>query len=215
MASESWNTLPDDYTKFIWCGQDEIQAAHIHYAAPLPEWKNQEVMCGQDDLVYQIYDDKRPDFIAQNDKIQSSGKYTWFFTYMTVDVETQYSADQLAVDVLACYNRAAKDDVQVRPNRFDASYRGGTFTFADADPKSIDRLVAKLAETKYVFVTWGTDAQVAGGSWCRIVFVVKPTATNVEAKIVVTGRLPTSDENNVDNMRVYIPSGVLYHRRMR
>jgi hypothetical protein len=45
-----------------------------------PPWTG--LMCGQDDIVYSTYDDKRPDFTGVGDKIQSSGKYTWFFTFL-------------------------------------------------------------------------------------------------------------------------------------
>jgi type II secretory pathway pseudopilin PulG len=198
MGKKSWETAtPQDYTKFVWCEPHPIPDPLVHISHVLvPDW--QELMRGQDDLVYTTYDDKRPDFLQNGEvKIQSSGKYTWFFTYLPMEEE-----DSVAVDVLACYNRVPDDDVQVQPSQFVASYRGGTFTFA-----GMNHLTERLADTKYVFVTWGPGTQVTGGAWCRIVFLDK--SNPADPKIVVTG----SDLSNGD-LHVYIPSGVLYHKRL-
>lgn len=201
--SDSWNTTPLpplDGTKFIWV--EPGKTVVINHIAYVSEQKWLELMRGQDDLVYKTYDDKRPDFIDQNGeiKIQSSGKYTWFFTYLPLEHE-----DTVTVDVLACYNRVSSDDVQVQPSQFTASYGGGgTFTFA-----GMNHLTERLADTKYVFVTWetGTPPEL-GGAWCKIVFLDKSNLSSPKA--IVTGNLP----DTASNIQVYIPSGVLYHKQV-
>ena len=170
--------------------------------------KWEELMRGQDDLVYSTYDDRRPDFSGQGGKIQSSGKYTWFFTFMP-ETEATYG---VSVDVLACYNRVPGDDQQVQPDGFMHSLNGGTFTL-DGNAE----LLELLSQTKYVLVTWErTVPNIVDGVWCRIIFVDR---SHPEApKIVVMGALPDLNtfnsglENN--NTHIYIPSGVLYHKRV-
>jgi len=78
--------------KFLWIEPREmVDPPHHIYCIgatfpPIPpnptpmEWS--ELMRGQDDLNYTTYDNKRPDFAKQKDKIQGSGKYTWFFTFL-------------------------------------------------------------------------------------------------------------------------------------
>jgi hypothetical protein len=159
-----------------------------------------ELMRGQDDLVYSTYDDRRPDFSGQGGKIQSSGKYTWFFTFMP---ETG-TEPKVAVDVLACYNRVPGDDQQVQPDGFMHSLNGGTFTLAGNA-----ELLELLSQTKYVLVTWERATNI-NGVWCRIIFVDR---SHPEApKIVVMGALPKLNEPDYNNVQVYIPSGVLYHK---
>jgi type II secretory pathway pseudopilin PulG len=107
-------------------------------------------------------------------------------------------------DILACYNRVPDDDRQIPiPNAdFSASLGGGTFTFPDASHLEL------LTQTKYVFVTWET-AQGLKGEWCKIVFVDK--SNSAIPKVIVTGNLSDVDDNDI---QVYIPSGVLYHKRV-
>ena len=84
--------------KFLWVeprrmniSPEHLSPEHLFYinrtstANPAARWEElmdewSELMRGQDDLVYSTYADKRPDFVGQNNKIQSSGKYTWLFT---------------------------------------------------------------------------------------------------------------------------------------
>jgi len=167
-------------------------------------------MQGEDDLVYTIHDHKRPDFSAQGGKIQSSGRYTWFFTFMP---ETG-TDPKVAVDVLACFNRIPEDDRQVQPSTFSPSRRGGTFTLDHTSidstlypNTSISDISGLLTQTKYVFVTWETSAGV-NGAWCRIVFVDRSLPSS--PKVIVTGNLTTIG----NNIQVYIPSGVLYHTQV-
>ena len=202
---------------FIWVEPREMTDPNEHIlcvGATFPpqtptsaEWS--ELMRGQDDLVYTSYDDKRPDFAGQNDKIQSSGKYTWFFTFLpTTDAAPKDAVpltdvnQTVTVDVLACYNRVPDDDRQVQPSAFVQSFGGGTFTLPHADHLEL------LTQTKYVFVTWGPPTQVEGGAWCKIVFVDKSDPDN--PKIVVAGHL----DGIGSDKQVYIPSGVLYHKRL-
>ena len=81
----SWQTVPAtatlDCTKFIWFEPQELLVSPLHIFHVL-DTRWQETMRGQDDLVFTPHDDKRPDFSGQANKIQSSGKYTWFFTYI-------------------------------------------------------------------------------------------------------------------------------------
>ena len=109
--------------------------------------------------------------------------------------------ENISFDVLACHSRVPGDDVQVTPRSFLPSLGGGTFTLPNTNH------LARLTETNYVFVTWGAPRppQVRGGAWCKIVFVDGP-------RIVVTGDLQDIREN--DDIRVYIPSGVLFHKRV-
>jgi len=185
-----------------------------------------EPMRGQDDLVYTIYPDQRPDFAKQNNKVQSSGKYTWFVTFLPqsandwdgtlrVECASVFVGNEVvplnnvkpAVDVLACYNRVPDDDRQLSVSpasncTFLPSLRGGTFTLPNASYLDL------LSHTKYVFVSWETAAGTTDGAWCKIVFVDKSPLAR--PKMIVTGDLPSA----ANNMHVYIPSGVLYRKRV-
>ena len=228
------NSPPEDSTlnctKFIWIEPREMFDPPNHIfcigatfrsakeisediqVSNLKDWA--EWMRGQDDLVYTTYGDKRPDFTGQGGKIQSSGKYTWFFTYLpkvtgsSVNLEEVPldNLDKVDVDILACYNRVPSDDKQIQCE-FTASLRGGTFTPGNTDAD----IVELLSQTKYVFVTWELNELVAGGSWCKIVFVDKSDPQ--KPKIIVTGALPDSADN-IYIYFVYIPSGVLYHKQL-
>ena len=199
-------------TKFIWYELGEMTDPPHHIfgvSTFMTEKKWDEVMCGQDDLVYTTYGDKRPDFAGQKDKIQSTKKYTWFFTFLPETATNPKDAVPLievkpyvAVDVLACYNRVPRDDTQVQPSDFAPSFGGGTFTF---DAPGLAEL---LTQTKYVFVTWEKTPELEG-AWCKIVFLDKS-----KPKIVVTGGLPDLTKDDYSNIQVYIPSGVLYHKRL-
>lgn len=200
-------------TKFIWVEPWGMQDPPYHIFCinsfvPADRWD--EVMRGQDDLDTVIYDDKRPELkFNKEGKPLSYGKYTWFFTYLPTTNDSSKNAVSLAnvdspvaVDVLACYNRVPSDDRQVQPNGFLPSQDGGTFSFPNT------ALVELLTQTKYVLVTWGTPTQVEGGAWCKIVFLDKSTP-----RIVVTGNLGAIS-GNITNIQIYIPSGVLYHKRL-
>ncbi|MDR0328968.1 MAG: hypothetical protein LBI05_11800 [Planctomycetaceae bacterium] len=183
-------------SKFVWFEPHDHTIVPSHMTYDIQKiW--QDIMRGQDDLVYTTYGDKRPDFAGQNNKIQSSGKYTWFFTYLPPE-----NTDKVDVDVLACYNRVPNSDVQVKCS-FSPSNRGGTLTGFDA--KDVER----LTETKYVFVSWGQEnGAVEGGAWCRIVFLDKASSN---PKAIVVGNLQTADKN----VHVYIPSGVMYCKQVK
>jgi len=201
-------------TKFIWVEPWGMRDPDYHIFCinsfvPLDKWD--EVMRGQDDLDYTIPVDERPELkFNKEGKPLSSGKYTWFFTYLP-KAESTYAGQMqdvplssvnspVAVDVLACYNRVASDDRQVQPNGFLPTQGGGTFTFSNTAH------VELLTQTKYVFVTWGSPTQVDGGAWCKIVFLDKSTP-----RIAVTGDLDAIS-NDVTKIQIYIPSGVLYHK---
>jgi hypothetical protein len=276
--------------RFLWIEPRAVEDPSYHIFRvdattfqPAERWL--ELMRGQDDLVYTTYADKRPDFAGQNGRIQSSGKYSWFFTFLpdsrqvrprtTVPNNVQigsvhiggipidptplfppvppqnrvplheayiqnYTPSHLefprrvhrfyvahavdvsgAVDVLACYNRVPSDDRQVRPIGFTSSRGGGTYTFSQASidndsypNTSISDISDLLSQTKYVFVTWGTPSQVAGGAWCRIMFVDR--SNPAEPKVIVTVARGVSETlpNTANDIQVHIPSGVLYHKRV-
>ena len=228
MVPESLQGGMPDYTKFAW-GEpypipDPNGLTHIWRVLMEEGWK--EHMRGQDDLVYSTYDDKRPDFVNQGGKIQSSGKYTWFFTYLP-----KVNEDEVNVDILACYNRVPEDDRQVLitngngdgngegngHDRYSISRGGSRFTLPDASHLEL------LTQTKYVFVTWESDVlPVIGGAWCRIVFLDKSNPSHPQ--IIVTGNglrrlrdiLNRDVEGVQDTLQIwmYIPSGVLYHRQV-
>lgn len=91
-----WQTVPPmttlDCTKFALFEPCE-PLAPPHHIVHVLDIRWQEIMRGRDDLVYTLHDDKRPDFSGQAGKIQSSGKYTWFFTYLpqSLDSYLQYA----------------------------------------------------------------------------------------------------------------------------
>jgi len=124
----------------------------------------------------------------------SSGPYFTDAVCPTVDV-----------DVLACYNRVPTDDKQVACT-FSRSLRGGTFTLPDAS------LLELLTQTKYVFATWETGG-VVDGVWCKIVFVDK--SDQLKPKMIVTTVVPGKQDVMPSTVQVYIPSGVLYHKRLQ
>ncbi|MCL2006159.1 MAG: prepilin-type N-terminal cleavage/methylation domain-containing protein [Planctomycetaceae bacterium] len=180
---------------FVWVEpyqREPVDQLPIAFAS-IENWT--EMMRGQDDLLYTAHGDRRPDFPA--DKVQSSGKYTWFFTFQPTGADGNVS-----VDVLACYNRVPTDDAWLEPGRYHSALGGGTFIFYNPP----DKLAERLSQTKYVLATWTRPSGLAG-AWCRIVFLDNSRPAN--PSIVVTGDLPTG-EGDYDNMQVYIPNGVLY-----
>jgi type II secretory pathway pseudopilin PulG len=245
-------------TRFLWFeprGSDAFPPNLVHIF-PLSSFqpvqarqelikKWEEPMRGHDDLVYSTYDHKRPDFAGQNDKVQSSGKYNWFFTLMPSPADDWHRSTNVRihstcgcrykesiefslsiplgrdmvlvsdvngivtpVDILACYNRVPDYDRQVSipSGNFTPSSRGGTITFSNVGADIVDR----LTQTKYVFVSWKESSKTRG-AWCKIVFLDKDVLSNRNPQIVVTGNL----QNVGENIRVYIPNGVLYHKRLR
>lgn len=127
-------------------------------------------------------------------------------TYLTSSVGSYTAiAHDSPVDVIACYQRAPDEDMLAVPADFDITYspasRSGTITFHDS------KFLQALQTTKYVFLTWGTDHALVGGTWCRIVFLAK----GEQPKIIITGDLSSISTNN---LHVYIPSGAVYHKHI-
>ena len=183
---------------FVWVepyNKEPIEQMPISFVS-VEDWT--EIMRGQDDLVYTTHGDRRPDFPA--DKVQSSGRYTWFFTFQPTSTNGNVS-----VDVFACHNRMPSDDVWRQPDQYRPSSGGGMFIF-DNPP---DNLVERLAQTKYILLTW-EDSSGPAGAWCRIVFL--DNSQPASPSIVVTGDLPMLDEYG--NMQVYVPNGVLYRKNI-
>jgi type II secretory pathway pseudopilin PulG len=191
------NIAADD-TKFIWFEPNKTPVADSPITVVAdPKWR--EIMRGQDDLDYKRYSGKDPDFADEPKQMMSTGSYTWFFTFLPPPDEEKTTV----VDVLACYRRVSDDDVQAADCAFVPSNGGGMFMFPDAT------YLERLTETKYVFATWtaGTPSKLSG-AWCKIVFVDKSNSASPRA--IVTGNLP----KDKDVLHVYIPSGVLYHKRI-
>jgi len=204
-------------TKFLWIEPRAMldPPQHIFCIGTLfePQEKWSELMRGQDDIEFKINGNDRPYF--HDGKIQSSGRYTWFFTYLPQPIDG-FTGNRSAVpfndlkstvdvDILACYNRLPSDDVQVPSDDFSPSLGGGTFTLDNTG-----NLAELLTSTNYVFVTWGTTPQELGGAWCKVLFLDKSEPATL--KLVVMG--VTGDLNIGNNVQVYVPSGVLYHKRV-
>jgi len=213
-----WGGTPWDDTEFVWVEprKPTTMSAIQHIiridAAVDPNGDWAELMRGEDDLVYTTHDHRRPDFSGQGGVIQSSGRYTWFFTF-----KPEAAVDEVPVDVLACFNRIPEEDRQVSipPGAFSPSRRGGTFSLPTSEHSEL------LSQTRYVFVTWeetATPNLVDNGAWCRIIFVDRSSPPGL--RMIVTGALPNLNEQDAGgspiytNIHVYIPSGVLYHKRV-
>ena len=83
-----------DCTKLVWF--EPYKVPHDHdYIAFIQRSGWEERMRGRDDLVFTAHRDRRPDFTGQDDRIESSGKYTWFFTYKPEVDWTKYLQQQL------------------------------------------------------------------------------------------------------------------------
>jgi hypothetical protein len=161
----------------------------------LPLW--QERLTGQDDLVYTTHSDKRTDFSGQNNKVLSSGQYTWFFMFRPqfddnpVNVGSTESwawdDDVLStadVDILACYNRTPGETKTVYAryvsstntgDDYNPLLNGAAITFRSDSAEALD-----VSKTKYIFISWprfkGTAAlHHVEGCWCRII-----NATEIE-----------------------------------
>jgi hypothetical protein len=119
---------------------------------------------------------------------------------------TDAVAPTVDVDILACYNRVPSEDQQVQCT-FTPSRGGGSFT-----SPSLAGHLELLTQTKYVFATWGTPEQVEDGVWCKVVFVDKSNRAN--PKIIVTTVTDKAIPSDPNTVQVYIPSGVLYHKRL-
>jgi len=259
-----------NFTRFIWFDSRESDLSDLSHVFPIssfepvPQRRNlisrwAEPMRGQDDLLYTIGSNRRPEFA--NNNVLSSGKYTWFFTYSpqpgtwngrihppsrlawcdcgsgtirqsvsilvgdypTHDFVLLENLNPTATaDVLACHNRVHGDDVQIQipPGNFTRSLGGATITLPGIvtfGGRQVD-VVERLTQTNYVFVTWntpqrwGSQSPIANGAWCKIVFLDRSNLAS--PRIVVTdaeNRLPPNANNN--NMQVYIPSGVLFHKQ--
>lgn len=164
-----------------------------------------ERMRGQDDLDYTRIEDQRPDFSAQNNKVRSSGKYTWFFTFKP----TSYNAgDTVDVDIIACYNRVPGIQDTERSVNIDnsdyAQYQNGARLKLTGSAEELDLKNAKIA-----LITWGSNSWC----WCKIVNV---TDYDGAAKYVIVVKksgdnLPNNTNNNFLNPKAFIVDGALYH----
>ena len=142
----------------------------------------QELMRGQDDLLYTVHADRRTEFV--DNRPTSSGNYTWFFMFRPESTAVVGGwtgvggmKDTAVVDVLGCYNRVPGEARtvfarHVRPGAgtdFNRTLTGANITFRSPDRESLD-----ISQTKYIFVSWavwggGTTMRYADGAWCQIV----------------------------------------------
>jgi hypothetical protein len=182
-------------------------------------------MTGQDDLVYTIHSDKRTDFSGQNNKILSSGQYTWFFmfrpevksSYTPVDPnwltrvpwsEIEETAD---VDILGCYNRVPGSDKEQAVLIIDPPpilYYGSSISVnipsGDYDLKNT---------TKYVFLSWSDiPNNRANGGWYKVINVIESTSSTYSVFLTFHGTTPPTI--GTDNLQMLIIPGVMYHKRV-
>ncbi|MDR0871519.1 MAG: prepilin-type N-terminal cleavage/methylation domain-containing protein [Planctomycetaceae bacterium] len=125
----------------------------------------QEALRGRDDLQFTIHNDKRTDFEGQRSKVQSSGKYTWFFTYrptFTCSDPANHTHGNAAVpldelnpvtvDLLGCYNRTPGEEGVATAN-YPADVvpylNAAQITLTATTPEALD-----LTKTKWLFVSW-------------------------------------------------------------
>lgn len=194
----------------------------------------QEIMTGQDDLVYTLHDDKRTDFSGQGGTVASSGRYTWFMTFAppnanntTTDIRAGSTGGNgrtnvseliqtVNVDLLGCYNRtpgdgASEREVEIVAASYTKTLNGAQITLQADQAEKLD-----LSKTKYIFVLWDAGAtndkfQFAG-VWCKIAYAPKTADTvggNFQKTIVVSGALPSSMHAT---SKAIIIDGVFFHK---
>ncbi|MDR1485130.1 MAG: hypothetical protein LBT09_09945 [Planctomycetaceae bacterium] len=153
---------------------------------------NRERMTGTDDLNFILKEGRRTEikFSDANNRVASSGQYTYFVTIKPRDVKSEivgidsnfepYEAIteiRFTTDLLGCYQRVGTDTAfEVTPTSSQYYHRAAKFTIP-AD--SVD-----FATTKYVFITWESTWTAAynhpdlntrqhvmmnRGEWCKIV----------------------------------------------
>jgi hypothetical protein len=186
-------------------------------------------MTGQDDLVYTIHTDKRTDFSGQNNKILSSGQYTWFFMFRPnvstsylpggnpptslLAVPWTYVESNVDIDILGCYNRVPGIEQSIPiiippspPPLPYSVYNSNSILvnipYGDYDWKN----------TKYVFLSWlHTSEPRSDGGWYKVINVMESTGSTCD--VFLTHHVGSTYPELVDFQILIIP-GVMYHKRI-
>jgi hypothetical protein len=186
-------------------------------------------MTGQDDLVYTTHTDKRTDFSGQNNKILSSGQYTWFFMfqpsfdgspydgsstvnyaiYTNVASSTDVDVIQTAnVDILGCYNRVpgSEHEQVVLITSAPLLYYG------DSISVNIPSGDYDLKNTKYVFLSWNVAASVIDSGWYKVINATESTGSTCD--VFLKRHEGTLYSGTGSNLQMLIIPGVMYHKRV-
>ena len=192
---------------------------------------SEEIMMGQDDLIYTLHNDKRTDFSGTDNLPTSSGKYKWFYTFYPPALSSveasgfvNYSGiatgTDVDVDILGCYNYIPGDEQLVNVN-VTAQYASAARIALIGTEDQLD-----FSNTKYIFVTWQYAAPVevstapsrwreTDGAWVRVLnssgygpSFGGPTGGKY---VFVDNKLTGIDNATVNSTRALIIPGVLYH----
>jgi Tfp pilus assembly protein PilV len=174
-------------------------------------------MIGQDDLVYTTHSDKRTDFSGQDNKILSSGQYTWFFMFQPLP-RSSYTGtlpmvlwsnveNYTDIDILGCYNRVPGTEQVLSPISASLYYNNSillTIPSGDYD----------LKNTKYVFLSWDhTSKPRADGGWYKIIYVAETQNSQLDIFLTLHGGTPYPSVGST-NLQMLIVPGVMYHKRI-
>jgi type II secretory pathway pseudopilin PulG len=199
-------------------GNPYLDAYRVNTSQMLSIPKIREMMTGQDDLVYSRYpEDRRPDFIGQNNKVQSSGQYTWFFTYKPnytcTDIVNHTHGNEAVpfgelnsvtvVDLIGCYNRVqgAEQVISIAAGNITPTLNGLQVELPSM-PTDVD-----MKKIKYVFLSWGISPNIQGG-WYKLVNVLNTTSTT--PSLVLTGAGYTLG----NSLEILFIEGTIYHKRL-
>jgi hypothetical protein len=179
-------------------------------------------MTGQDDLVYTLHSDKRTDFSGQDNKILSSGQYTWFFMFQPTPVQSTATPIVLAsvaqtadVDILGCYNRVPGTEyvisITARPTPPSHTlYYGDSISVEIPDHYD-------LKDTKYVFLSWQNGTLPPEGKWYKVINATE-SAGSMRHVFLKPGKSTANSYNyppivsNLVNFQILIIPGLMYHK---
>lgn len=169
-----------------------------------PIW--QERMRGQDDLDYTRIEGQRPDFSAQNNKVRSSGKYTWFFTFKPTSYNT---GDTVDVDIVACYNRVPGAERNVAGTVDTLYAKGARVRMTGTAVEDLD-----LKNVKQVLVTWDSGV---GSCWAKVVNATEyyNNGTNNGKDVILIDNLLVNGLSSLStgkSVNVMIVDGALYRK---
>jgi prepilin-type N-terminal cleavage/methylation domain-containing protein len=182
----------------------------------------QNLMTGQDDLVYTTHADKRTDFSGQDGKILSSGQYTWFFMFQPRHTGANPANVQWSdvtpgnvndVDILGCYNRVPGDEQSIQitnPGDYVPYYSGSAqITLRSPNAENVD-----LKNTKYVFLSWDVTSPLhADGGWYKIINVTDYDPISQTRLVFLSEKSGSSYPGGI-NFNVLIIPGVMYHKHI-
>lgn len=213
-------------------------AADYQIRRETKRWRN--LMTGPDDLQFTYHKDKRPDFSDTREKVMSSGRFTWFFTFSPKKNLSSYDSpgnlrdkrdipysdiagNSVDVDLLACYNRipGTERSVTIDTNNSSSTVSGGKIRLRAGSAAALD-----LSTAKYIFVTWQSsdygNASIEDwfeGAWCKVVNASEPevdTGNNDYYRdvIVTASDLPSAYHTN-SSPKALIIDGVQLHLKAR